>query len=232
MNLKSSNPTRVIQRDDDLITRLQNELQVAEETANRLRQELATKDSGQVAGVCLLVNESPDLLADPSSRKMLQEQAVFDVAQGLGVEKSRVEMVGMHVEDSRSLAIDLHITPPTTEQEQNGRGVGSTRLAERMLQQSRDPRSPFKQTPTGQKTVKVHLEREQDFVYRLRKTVLLLQEELKTLQHTNADLRAETQRLREQLITAEQNLKVLKRENAQKDADIQVLMTRSCARGV
>ena len=157
---------------------------------------------------------------------------MFDVAQGLGVEKNRVEMVGMHVEDSRSLAIDLHIAPPTNEQERNGRGVGSSQLAERMLQQSRDPHSPFKQTPTGQKTVKVHLEREQDFVYRLRKTVMLLQDELKNLQRTNADLRAETERLREQLITAEQDLKVLRRENAKKDADIQVLMTRARARGV
>ena len=224
MNLKSSDPTRtpVMLRDDTQITRLQNELQVAEETANRLRQELATKDSGQVAGICLLVNDSPDLLADPSSRKMLQDQAIFDVAQGLGVEKSRVEAVGMHVEGSRTLAVDLHITPPTGEQSHSGRGVSSTQLAERLLQQSRDPRSTFMQTPTGQKTVKVHLEREQDFVYRLRKTVLLLQEELKTLQHSNAELRAETERLRNQLISAEQNLKVLTRENAQKDAEIQV----------
>jgi hypothetical protein len=224
MSMKSSDPTRtpIMLRDDTQITRLQNELQVAEETANRLRQELATKDSGQVAGICLLVNDNPDLLADPSSRKMLQDQAVLDVAQGLGVEKMRVEAVGMHVEGSRTLAVDLHITPPTGEQSHSGRGVSSTQLAERLLQQSRDPRSPFMQTPTGQKTVKVHLEREQDFVYRLRKTVLLLQEELKDLQQSNAELRAETERLRNQLISAEQNLKVLTRENAQKDAEIQV----------
>lgn len=151
---------------------------------------------------------------------MLQEQAVYDVAQGLGVEKDRVEIVGMHVEDSRTLAVDLHITPPTNDQIRAGRGVGSTELANRIVQQGQDPRSPFKQTPTGQKTEKVQLQREQEYVYRLRKTVQLLQEEVKFLQESNAEIKADNERLRNQLIASEQTVKALKRDVAEKNGSI------------
>ena len=223
MSLKSSNPRPAAVRDDDQINRLQSELRTAEEAANRLRQELAHRDSGQATAVSLLVDDKPEILADPATRKMLQEQATYDVAQSLGVEKDRVEMVGMHVEDSRTLAIDVHITPPTNEQIRSGRGLGSNELANRIVQQGADPRSPFKQTTTGQKTIKVQLQMEQEYVYRLRKTVQLLQDEVKYLQQSNADLKAENERLRRQLIASEQNVKVLTRELSEKDATIQDL---------
>ena len=181
MTLKSNAPRGMSMQNSEQVVRLQNELRIAEEASNRLRQELAHRDAGQVAAVSLLMNDNPNVLANAAERKMVQEQAVYDVAQGLGVEKSRVEIIGMHVEDSRSLAVDLHITPPTNDQERSGRGVGSSELAMRLVQQGQDSRSPFKMTPTGQKTVKVQLQREQDYVYRLRKTVQMLQDEVKHL---------------------------------------------------
>jgi len=223
MAVKSNNPQPLTFRDDDQINRLQAELRTAEEAANRLRRELAQRDSGQATAVSLLVDDKPELLADPASRGMLQEQAIYDIAQSLGVEKDRVEMVGMHVEDSRTLAVDVHITPPTTEQIRNGRGVGSNELANRIVQQGVDPRSPFKQTTTGQKTMKVQLQMEQEYVYRLRKTVQLLQDEVKYLQQSNADLKADNERLRKQLVASEQTVRVLKREMSEKDATIEDL---------
>ena len=223
MAVKSQNPQPVTVRDDDQINRLQAELRTAEEAANRLRQELAHRDSGQATAVSLLVDDNPEILADAASRGMLQEQATYDIAQSLGIEKDRVEMVGMHVEDSRTLAVDVHITPPTNEQIRGGRGVGSNELANRIVQQGVDPRSPFKQTTTGQKTMKVQLQMEQEYVYRLRKTVQLLQDEIKYLQQSNAELKADNERLRKQLVASEQNVRVLKREVSEKDATIEDL---------
>ena len=222
MMLKSGKSS-VVARDDEQILRLQNELCIAEEAAKRLREELSNRDSGQATAVSLLVDDSPTLLADPATRKMLQEQAVYDVAQGLGVEKDRVEIVGMHVEDSRTLAVDLHITPPTSDQIRNGRGIGSNELANRIVQQGQDPRSPFKQTTTGKKTIKVQLQREPEYAYRLRKTVQMLQEEVIYLQQSTTDFNSECQRLRQQLIHSEQTVKALKRDVAEKDAAIQDL---------
>jgi len=222
MMLKSGKSSVVV-RDDEQILRLQNELRIAEEAAKRLREELSNRDSGQATAVSLLVDDSPTLLADPATRKMLQEQAVYDVAQGLGVEKDRVEIVGMHVEDSRTLAVDLHITPPTSDQIRSGRGIGSNELANRIVQQGQDPRSPFKQTTTGQKTIKVQLQREQEYVYRLRKTVQMLQEEVIFLQQSATDFKSECERLRQQLIHSEQTVKALKRDFAEKEAAIQDL---------
>lgn len=189
MNLKSSNTAKSV-RDDGQNARLESELRIAEATASRLREELDSRDAGQVAAVCLMVdqNESHEILSDPATHKMLQDNAIYDVAIALGIGSDRVETVGIHVHDQHTIAIDLHITPPTIDQARIGRGMNAMQLANRLVQQGQDPRSPFMQTATGRKTQQVVLQREQDSVYRLRKTVDLLQLQLQSAQFQDGQL--------------------------------------------
>ena len=183
VNLKSSNTAKSFNsvRDDGQNARLESELRIAEATASRLHDELDSRDAGQAAAVCLMVdqNESHETLSDPATHKMLQDNAIYDVAIALGIGSDRVETVGIHVHDQHTIAIDLHITPPTIDQARIGRGMNAMQLANRLVQQGQDPRSPFMQTATGRKTQQVVLQREQDSVYRLRKTVDLLQDKVR-----------------------------------------------------
>jgi len=183
-NLKmQSNPRGTLNPD---ISRINRELQIAQNAADSLRKELRDRDLHDVASVTLAINETPSSLHDKSARKRLQEALQADICKALGLADRRLEVVGMHRGDPNTSTVhtgfelDLNVLPVSVNapaSEPTARSV-----AAELVNQAGTPGSPLRLTPFGRTVTHGTHRSNYEYVHRLRHTVRMLQDEVGELE--------------------------------------------------
>lgn len=210
---------------DVAVERLKNELRVAEESSNRLRQELAIRDGEEVAALTVTVNENPEVVADPTMRQQMQDALMRDISGAVGVPVSRFGVVGMHrAEGAQAVNVDMHILPPAPPTA-NGRShePSSRSLAAEVLSQSQSEGSPLRRTPGGKRIAAARMRREFEYVLMFKKTVQILQEELLALERAGTKGQGDARQLATNLSQSEQSLEAFRREVAAKNRQVEQL---------
>eukprot|EP00286_Rhodomonas_abbreviata_P018523 CAMPEP_0181293670 /NCGR_PEP_ID=MMETSP1101-20121128/3187_1 /TAXON_ID=46948 /ORGANISM="Rhodomonas abbreviata, Strain Caron Lab Isolate" /LENGTH=771 /DNA_ID=CAMNT_0023398269 /DNA_START=35 /DNA_END=2347 /DNA_ORIENTATION=- len=204
--------------------RLRNELRIAEESSNRLREELNIRDQEEVSAVTVQVKENPELVADAVMRQGLQDALMRDLSTALGVPASRFGVVGMHrAEASQGVNIDLTsspLPPPSTAAPPTSLARA---LAADVISQASGHGSPLLRTPTGSRVSAARARKEYEYVLMFKKTVQMLQEELLAMEGSGMDRQGAVRGLSTELSSAQQSVEAMRREIATKDKQVDAL---------
>ena len=186
--------------------------------AHALREELAFCTRNQMAAVSLTLEEDFERMAgEPAARAALEDSVQQDVAQALGVDASRIEVMGLH--NKGGVVVDLCLVP-------DGSDRACNVLAQQIRQQVDDPSSSLHARGSTRRASKVMNRDPHDWIERLRATCEKLGNDNSVLA---ADLEEATKHVEEVRRHREGRAKQLESQNEELSREVERLTAEAAA---